>query len=96
MGIEITNKPPLPEINSRLSSNTAQPNTDNSSPLTVQKNDSVSLSIDAAFTAIKQTPSVNAERIQELKLAIEDGSYQVDSQTIAKNMIQMEQELITL
>lgn len=39
----------------------------------------------------KSAPTDNAERIAELKAAINDGSYQVNSQKVAEKLLQTEQ-----
>jgi len=91
MSIEITNKTPAIETNQRLNNKiTQQPATE------TEKNkvtDSIDLSIEAAFRSLKSTPTVNAERVSELKSAIENGSYQINNEKLANNIITSEQEL---
>jgi flagellar biosynthesis anti-sigma factor FlgM len=55
--------------------------------------DSINLSIEAAFGSLKSTPTVNAERVAELKSAIENGSYTIDNEKLANNIITSEREL---
>ncbi|WP_174483064.1 flagellar biosynthesis anti-sigma factor FlgM [methanotrophic endosymbiont of Bathymodiolus puteoserpentis (Logatchev)] len=55
--------------------------------------DSINLSIEAAFSSLKSTPTVNAERVAELKSAIENGSYTIDNEKLANNIITSEREL---
>jgi len=55
--------------------------------------DSVDLSIEAASKSLKSLPISNAERVAELKNAIENGSYQIDNKKLANNIIASEKEL---
>jgi len=55
--------------------------------------DSVDLSIEAASKSLKSLPISNAERVAELKSAIENGSYQIDNEKLANNIIASEKEL---
>ena len=91
MKIENTNNTPAIETNQRLNNKiTQKPTTE------TEKNkvtDSINLSIEAAFNSLKSTPTVNAERVSELKSAIENGSYKIDNEKLANNIIASEQEL---
>ncbi|MDH5358222.1 MAG: flagellar biosynthesis anti-sigma factor FlgM [Gammaproteobacteria bacterium] len=42
---------------------------------------------------ISGASEVNKERVEELRAAVEDGSYKVDASELAKNMINFEQQL---
>jgi len=55
--------------------------------------DSVDLSIEAASKSLKSLPISNAERVAELKSAIENGSYKIDNEKLANNIIASEKEL---
>lgn len=43
--------------------------------------------------AVEGVSSVDSNRVEALKAAIEDGSYKVDSQKLAQNMIDLERQL---
>ncbi|MBA1239061.1 flagellar biosynthesis anti-sigma factor FlgM [Pseudomonas kunmingensis] len=62
---------------------------------TTSTNDTVQLSPEAqrlqqAADKLNDQPAVNHERVAELKKAIADGSYQVDSQRVAAKMLAFE------
>jgi flagellar biosynthesis anti-sigma factor FlgM len=40
------------------------------------------------------SPSVDAERVRAIKEALSSGSYEVDDQAVADNMIRMDRELL--
>ena len=42
---------------------------------------------------VRNSPSVDAERVRALKDAITSGSYEIDDQSVADNMIRMDREL---
>lgn len=91
MKIENTNNTPAIEASQRQNNKIAQKPT-----AETEKNkatDSINLSIEAAFSSLKSTPTVNAERVSELKSAIENGSYKIDNEKLANNIIASEQEL---
>jgi len=94
MNIGINNKLPIAEVNHPKD----KVNTEKSSGNAQKTNtvsDSVSLSIDTALASIKEIPSVNVERVAQLKNAIQNGSYKVDANSVANNIIRSEQELNT-
>ena len=43
---------------------------------------------------VRNSPSVDAERVRALKDAIASGSYEIDDQSVADNMIRMDRELL--
>jgi len=43
---------------------------------------------------VRNSPSVDAERVRALKDAITSGSYEIDDQSVADNMIRMDRELL--
>jgi len=55
--------------------------------------DSVDLSIEAASKSLQSLPISNAERVAELKSAIENGNYKIDNEKLANNIIASEKEL---
>lgn len=91
MNIEITNKTLALETNQKLNHKTTQKPVIETEKSTTT--DSVNLSIEAAFSSLKSTPTVNTERVAELKSAIENGSYKIDNEKLANNIIASEREL---
>ena len=59
------------------------------------KGDSVQISEEAMKLSnlAQSAPDIDQEKVAAIKAAIEDGSYQVDSQALAKNIIQFESGL---
>lgn len=62
------------------------------------RNDSVTLteqaqSFNEIQKKIKNAPDINQEKVANIKKAVLDGSYQIDSVTIANKMVDFEQEL---
>jgi negative regulator of flagellin synthesis FlgM len=91
MKIENTNNTQTIEASQRQNNKTVQKST----PET-EKNkttDSVDLSIEAASKSLKLLPISNVERVAELKIAIENGSYTIDNEKLANNIIASEKEL---
>jgi len=92
MGIEINQRLPIAELN--RSANKPTGNAQNKNTETTDAaSDSVSLSTKAIFSKLESTPEVNTSRVEELKNAIADGSYTVDSHKLAGNIIQSESDL---
>lgn len=46
-----------------------------------------------ASAHLADSPEVNSDRVAQLKAAIEDGSYQVDTQRVAEKMLSLEASL---
>ncbi len=89
MKIEITT-PPV-ETNQKLNNKTiSKPTAEAEKTKAI---DSINLSIEAAFSSLKSVPTANAERVAELKSAIENGSYKIDNAKLANNIITSEREL---
>ena len=92
MNMEINNKTHLAEVtrqtNKPTHNATIEAETEVPPP-----GDSVNLSTEKVLSSLETIPSVNAERVAQLKSAIEDGSYQIDNEKLAKNIIKFEQEL---
>ncbi len=70
-------------------------NTDVSS--TEKQNDRVDITtvankITKALESSTSTPAINEERVNAVREALENGTYPIDAQEIAKKMMQMEQE----
>jgi len=51
------------------------------------------LELQSISDKLKQMPDINHEKVQELKQAIDDGSYKVDSATLANKMLNFEEQL---
>lgn len=97
---EINNvKPPLqPDINStrgvgERGNRTSQ--TSATSQNTNVETDKVSLSerVSQLEQTLAEVPVVDAAKVEAIKQAIEDGSYQIDSQELARKMIDFEGDL---
>ena len=43
---------------------------------------------------VRNSPSVDAERVRAIKEAVSSGSYEIDDQSVADNMIRMDRELL--
>jgi len=43
---------------------------------------------------VRNSPSVDTERVRALKDALSSGSYEIDDQAVADNMIRMDRELL--
>ncbi|MCF7970335.1 MAG: flagellar biosynthesis anti-sigma factor FlgM [Methylococcaceae bacterium] len=91
MNIDISNKTLAIETNQKLNNKTVQ------KPAIEAENskvtDSVNLSIESALSSLKSTPIVNTDRVAELKSAIENGSYKIDNEKLANNIIASAREL---
>lgn len=94
---EINNiKPPLqPDFNSTR--NVAERNSRAGSTSAPAQNpvDKVSLSdtLSQLEQSLSEVPVVDAAKVESIKQAIEDGSYQIDSQELARKMIDFEGDL---
>ena len=94
---EINNIKPSPQpdissgrgVGARTNNGTAQVASDNTSG---SASDKVSLSDTLAQLeqSLAEVPDVNMARVEAIKQAIEDGSYQIDSQELARKMIDFE------
>ncbi|NOQ16474.1 MAG: flagellar biosynthesis anti-sigma factor FlgM [Methyloprofundus sp.] len=91
MNIEINNKTHIAEIN-RASSGIVNKKAEKTEP-EVTKTDSIDLSIAAAVNSLATEPEVNADRVAEIKNALANGSYQIDNEKLARNIINFEQDL---
>lgn len=82
-------------VGNQKPSNATTPTTE---PLKTGKSgESVELSSDAqqlqkVSEKLQDQPTVNKERVNQLKLSIEDGSYQVDSQRVASKLLNFESQ----
>jgi negative regulator of flagellin synthesis FlgM len=94
---EINNiKPPLqPDFNSTR--NVAERNNRTGSTPAPAQNpvDKVSLSdtLSQLEQSLTEVPVVDAAKVESIKQAVEDGSYQIDSQELARKMIDFEGDL---
>jgi len=91
MNIEINTKTLAIETSQKLNNQTIQ-----KPAIEAEKSkatDSINLSIEASLSSLKSTPIVNADRVAELKSAIENGSYKIDNEKLASNIIASEREL---
>lgn len=96
MAIEnITNRPQNTTVAKPPTSN--KPNGDISSS---RQNDADSVEITSvaqelknALTSMSSTPVIDTERVEAVRTALANGSYQIDAETIAEKMIQMERSL---
>ncbi len=95
MNIGINNELPRTEVNRPKDKLNTEKLARNDSPKTSIASDSVSLSVNTALASIKEIPSINRERVAQLKSAIESGQYKVDANSVANNIIRSEQELNT-
>lgn len=71
---------------------------DTSNPSSTAQSDTVNLTSSAKLLArldetLASLPAVNAERVAEIKSAIENGEYQIDSDAIAEAMIRLDRSL---
>lgn len=94
-------KPTTPSLHNSTQLKTADPTkTSGAEKTTAQAaaGESVQLSKDArqlqsVSQRLADTPSVNAEKVAQLKQAIADGSYQVDNERVASKMLSLEAQL---
>ncbi len=91
MSIEINNKTHIADIN-RASSGIVNKKSEKTEP-EVTKTDSVNLSIAAAVSSLATEPEVNVDRVAEIKNALANGTYEIDNEKLARNIINFEQEL---
>jgi len=54
---------------------------------------SVAQELKSALASASSTPIINTERVEAVRSALANGDYQIDAETIAEKMIQMEQSL---
>ena len=95
---EINNiKPPsqaeyssLRNIGERKETAETSPSTTTSSPNTESDKVSLSDTLSQVEKSLADVPTVNLAKVDSIKAAIEDGSYQVDSQQLARKMIDFE------
>lgn len=90
-----TNKPSLqPDISSsrNVDRNRSSQTSNATAPAPNTESDKVSLSDTLALLEQKLTdvPEVDTARVEAIKQSIEDGSYQIDSQELARKMIDFE------
>lgn len=72
--------------------------TEQSTATPVSTSDTVNLTSDAKLLerldrTLAGLPAVNAERVDEIKSAIENGEYEIDSDAIAEAMIRLDRSL---
>ncbi|BCG65031.1 MAG: negative regulator of flagellin synthesis FlgM [Methyloprofundus sp.] len=91
MNIEVNNKTHIAEIN-RASSGIVNKKAEKTEP-EVTKTDSVDLSIATAVNSLATEPEVDTDRVAEIKNALANGSYQIDNEKLARNIINFEQNL---
>ncbi len=91
MSIEINNKNYVTEINRAPSGIINKKNEKTEQEVT--KTDSVNLSIAAAVNSLATEPEVNADRVTAIKNALANGSYQIDNEKLAQNIMNFEQAL---
>jgi negative regulator of flagellin synthesis FlgM len=70
-----------------------------SEPSAPQTGDTVNITRSAVLLGkleeiVHSSPSVDAERVRAIKEALSSGSYEVDDQAVADNMIRMDRELL--
>jgi len=64
---------------------------------TKKENDNVDITIVAkkiteAFESSKTTPAINEKRVEEVRKALENGTYPINAEKIAEKMIEVERE----
>lgn len=72
---------------------------ENKSTVAAAPNETVNLTSSAKLLArldatLASLPAVNAERVAEIKTAIENGQYEIDSDAIAEAMIRLDRTLL--
>ncbi len=90
---KIGNKVDETKTSGRVESGTARPEQPGSRP--VPPSDTVNLTSSAKLLArldktLESLPAVNAERVAEIRTAIESGDYEIDSDAIADAMIRLD------
>ena len=93
---KIGNKVDRADTSGKVSSNAAVPDKSSGGP--VAGSDTVNLTSSAKLLeqldkTLAGLPAVNSARVDEIKAAIENGEYQIDSDAIADAMIQMDRWL---
>lgn len=81
-----------------LADNTVKSNVEGKDTIAKSRTDSVTLTEQAqSFSEIhkkaKNSPEISQEKIESIKKAIIDGTYEIDSVAIANKMVDFEQEL---
>lgn len=51
------------------------------------------LELQSLTSNLRQLPEINQEKVQQLKLAIENGDYKVDTNRVANRMLDFEEQL---
>lgn len=92
---KIGNKVDETTTSSKVAPNTAKPEQSASSPAPAPSSDTVNLTSSAKLLArldktLESLPAVNAERVAEVRNAIESGDYEIDSDAIADAMIRLD------
>jgi negative regulator of flagellin synthesis FlgM len=100
MKIEKTGKPLPATVGETTSRNAAVRNTGNQTAATADSGTSVHLGtttaqLRAMESSIASTPVVDIHKVAEIKQAISDGRFQVNSGVVADKLISTVQELIT-
>jgi negative regulator of flagellin synthesis FlgM len=96
---EINNiKPPLqPDVSSTRSNSARSNSASQSSAAAPQDAQGDKVSLSDTLSQLEQTlaevPVVDAAKVDAIKQAIDDGSYQIDSQELARKMIDFEGDL---
>lgn len=93
---KIGNKVDRADTSNKVSSNAAAPDKSSGGP--VAGSDTVNLTSSAKLLeqldkTLAGLPAVDSARVDEIKAAIENGEYQIDSDAIADAMIQMDRWL---
>jgi negative regulator of flagellin synthesis FlgM len=86
---------PLPTTSAETSGSAQTSNTSSSGATSVQANDSVNLtdSARALHQASSTDSPVDTARVEQIKKALSEGTYQVDPNAIANNLLSMENQI---
>lgn len=79
-------------VNSQNSSDKAKAHTEKSEPDIQYKEDTVNLSVKGkevqqAFNALKEMPEIRGEKVSEIKIQVDSGTYRLQNGKIATNML---------